>query len=72
MTRHSLTPLVGTLALLAALSLATALSGCGASGPSGPVTPVVDSAAVDAEGYLQASGHIDGVAESGGKCKFTF
>jgi hypothetical protein len=71
-TRHSLTPLVAAFAVLAAVSLTTALSGCGASGPSGPVTPVVDSAAVDADGYLQASGHVDGIAESGGKCKFTF
>lgn len=54
---------------LAALALA-ALAAC-APGPSGPPTATV-SALVNDEGYLIAEGHVDGVAEDGGLCTFTF
>jgi len=47
--------------------LALLLAGCTAT----PVAPVIDSAAV-VDGYLTASGHVTGVSESGGTCRFTF
>lgn len=62
---------------LAAL-VATALAGCAAP-PAQPqpvqtratVTPVVLSAEV-VDGFLYASARIEGVAEDGGECRFTF
>jgi hypothetical protein len=65
--RHSFAP----LALGAAALILVSLSGCAPSSSSSGPKPVIDSAKVDADNYIQASGHIEGVAESGGKCKFT-
>lgn len=63
------------LSLVAASAAVLALSGCTA--PPAPaetaeVTPTVVSASVDEGGYLSASGYVDGVAENGGTCRFTF
>jgi hypothetical protein len=55
--------------VVAAVTLA-ALTGCAPA--AGPVTATVTSAAVNDEGYLVAEGYVDGVAEDGGKCSFTF
>lgn len=52
------------------LSGVVLLAGC-APTPSGPVVAVVDAATVE-EGYLTVSGHVTGVAEDGGTCKYTF
>ena len=71
-TRRSLALVPLAAAFVGLLVLpALALTGCApAASPSGP-TPVIDSATVDGDNYIQMSGHIEGVAESGGKCKFT-
>ena len=55
------------------------LAGCAPSTPAPVVgedglfvvTPVVASVGVEGE-WLTASGYIEGIAESGGKCSFTF
>lgn len=56
--------------VVAAVTLA-ALAGC-APAAVGPVTATVSSAAVGADGYLVAGGYVEGVAEDGGTCSFTF
>ena len=55
-----------------------ALTGCSAAPPPPVgddglfiVTPVIDAVGVEGE-WLSASGYVDGVAEDGGKCSFTF
>lgn len=62
MTR--LTPLLVTVLLLA---------GC-APTPSGPVTPTVTFAGLDPDDptYVTVSGTVTGIAETGGRCVFTF
>jgi hypothetical protein len=62
-----------SLALIAAAAIA--LAGCTPPPPpSGEVTATVDFAGVDPDDATQvtASGFVDGVAESGGTCYFTF
>lgn len=51
-----------------------ALAGCSPAPVDAPqeVTPVVESAGVDADQFLRASAYVDGIAESGGTCRYTF
>ncbi|CAN5538507.1 hypothetical protein BH10ACT7_BH10ACT7_23470 [soil metagenome] len=66
-------------AVIVVLATVAAISGCAPSTPAPVVgedglfvvTPVVASVAVEGE-WLTASGYIEGIAESGGKCSFTF
>jgi hypothetical protein len=63
------------LPLVAASAVLIALGGCTAPPPpvdKAEVTPTVVSASVDATNYLSASGYVEGVAEDGGTCRFTF
>jgi hypothetical protein len=65
------------VSLAAASAALLALSGCTAAPAPTPaekaqVTPTVESASVDANDYLSASGYVEGVAEDGGICRFTF
>ncbi len=67
---------LGVLPVLGALVLM--LGACSAAPPPVVgddglivVTPVVDSVGVEGE-WLSASGYVEGVAEDGGRCNFTF
>ncbi len=66
------------IAPVAALALAAglALGGCTTAppptpAPSGPAAAILDDVTA-ADGMVTASGHVTGVAEDGGTCRFTF
>lgn len=64
-------PRAFVFAAVVAAGIAGGIVGCAAA-PSGPVTASIESVEIDDDGLLSASGHVQGVSEEGGQCRFTF